>query len=326
MKQVCFLIPETTLVPLSLFGAIEIFQKANDYFTDKGEAPVYELKLAGFDSAQHFLNAQLAIKPILDIKSVSRPDLVIIPAIIPDGNLSGNNNRQLLNWVVTQYKAGVEIASLCAGAFFLAATGLLNGKECSTHWRSEGDFITLYPDTILRTDKIMTDSNGIYTAGGALSSLNLILYFIEKFNGREVAVYCSKILEIDINRNSQAPFILFEGQKNHIDEEIKKAQEFIEKNIEAKLSVEDLANRFNISRRSFIRRFQKATNNSPLEYIQRVKIEAAKRMLEVGRMNVNEVMYSLGYLDLKAFRTIFRKVTGLSPIEYRNRYNKDFYQ
>jgi transcriptional regulator GlxA family with amidase domain len=250
-------------------GAIAIFQQANDHFRKRGGDPFYELQLAGLDSHQQFLNAQLTIKPILDIGTVAKPDLIIIPAMLPDGDLSSNNNRQLLNWLVWQYKEGAEIASLCVGGFFLAATGLLDGKECSTHWQSESDFLSLYPRAILRTDKIMTDSNGIYTAGGALSSLNLILYFIEKFSGRELAVYCSKILQIDINRDSQAPFILFQGQKSHADEEIRKVQEHIEKNIEAKLSVEGLANTFNISKRSFIRRFKKATNNSPIDYRSR---------------------------------------------------------
>ena len=129
---------------------------------------------------------------------------------------------------------------------------------------------------------------------------------------------------IDINRSSQAPFVLFEGQKNHVDKDILRVQKFIEANVEEKISVEELAGKFNISRRSFVRRFKKATNNSPLEYMQRIKIEAAKRHLERGRLNINEVMYSLGYSDVKAFRGMFRKITGISPINYRNKYNKEF--
>jgi transcriptional regulator GlxA family with amidase domain len=325
MKRISFLIPEATLVPLSLFGAIEIFEKANMYAVDRGNMPFYEIILTGISPTQPLLNARLCVNSLLDIELVPKSDLIIIPAIIPGSNLSNSNNQRLCNWVVNQYKEGVEIASLCSGAYFLAETGLLKGKECSTHWKCETDFIKKHPGVILHIDKIYTETNGLYTSAGALSSLNLILYLLEKFNGRDLALYCSRILEIDINRSSQSPFILFEGQRSHIDNEIIKVQDFVEKNIEAKLSVEDLASKFNISKRSFIRRFKRATNHSPLEYIQRVKMEAAKRKFEVGHMDVNDVMYSVGYVDPKAFRITFKKITGLSPADYRNRYNRDYY-
>src|SRR5690606_7452837 len=122
---------------------------------------------------------------------------------------------------------------------------------------------------------------------------------------------------------SQSPFIMFNGQKKHEDEPIKEAQEFIESNIAEKISVEELAVKFAIGRRHFVRRFKKATNNTPLEYIQRVKIEAAKKMLESSSKNVTEVMYDVGYNDTKAFRTIFKKITGMSPVDYRHKYNKE---
>jgi transcriptional regulator GlxA family with amidase domain len=115
---------------------------------------------------------------------------------------------------------------------------------------------------------------------------------------------------------------MFQGQKEHDDETIKKAQDFIEENYQEKLNVEQLADIFSIGRRSFERRFKKSTNNTVIEYIQRIKIEAAKRSFESSRKNINEVMYDVGYTDTKAFRDVFKKVTGMTPIEYRNRYNK----
>ena len=324
MKEICLLIPEVNLKPVNLFGAIEIFERANDYFTGQGMPPYYDVKLVGYNASQSVLHAQINMQTVLPVESVSAPHLIIIPSMNIGSDLSGANNQLLLHWIVQQYHAGAEIASLCDGAFFLAATGLLDGKECAAHWKSESLFTRLYPRTKLHIGKIMTDANGIYTSGGGFTSLNLILYFIEKFNGREAAVYCSKLLELDINRHSQAPFVLFEAQKQHDDEDIKKVQMYIEQHVQEKFSIDELAVLFNISRRSFIRRFRQATNNSPFEYIQRIKIEAAKRQFEQARSSVNEVMYSVGYTDLKAFRTVFKKITGLSPIDYRNRYNKDF--
>ena len=153
--------------------------------------------------------------------------------------------------------------------------------------------------------------------------MNLILYLVEKYAGRETAVFCSKAFQIDIQRDSQSPFTIFIGQKEHEDEPIKKAQEFIESNFQDKITVDRLATMFALSRRNLERRFKKATANTIVEYIQRVKIEAAKLSLESSRHNVNEVMYKVGYSDTKAFRTTFKKITGLSPIQYRNKYNRE---
>ncbi len=113
------------------------------------------------------------------------------------------------------------------------------------------------------------------------------------------------------------------GQKEHEDDPIKKAQEYIESNVAEKISVDYLAGMSLISRRNFERRFKKATSNTPVEYLQRVKIEAAKKSLESGRENINEVMYAVGYSDSKAFRTTFKKITGLSPLDYRKKYNRE---
>jgi transcriptional regulator GlxA family with amidase domain len=162
----------------------------------------------------------------------------------------------------------------------------------------------------------------LYSSGGATSYWNLLLYLIEKYTDRDIAILASKFFAIEIDRNSQNAFMMFQGQKEHEDEEIKLAQEFIEENFQDKITVDTLADKFAIGRRSFERRFKKATNNTIIEYMQRVKIEAAKRSFESSRKNINEVMFQVGYTDTKAFRTIFKKITGLTPVEYRNKYNK----
>ncbi len=169
----------------------------------------------------------------------------------------------------------------------------------------------------------MTEDDGIYTSGGAYSFLNLLIYIIEKYAGRDMAIMIAKAFMIDIDRISQSPFIMFRGQKSHDDEPIKKAQEFIEHNFEEKITVDQLASMLALGRRNMERRFKKATSNTVVEYIQRVKVEAAKKNLETSRKNINEVMYEVGYSDTKAFRTIFKKITGLSPIEYKQKYNRE---
>ena len=150
-----------------------------------------------------------------------------------------------------------------------------------------------------------------------------MLFLIEKYCGRETAIWTSKISEIEFDRISQNEFIIFSGQKNHSDESIKLAQEFIENNYESKLNVGNIAERTHLNDRSFLRRFKKVTSNTPLEYIQRVRVEAAKKKLESSTKTIMEVMFGVGYNDEKAFRNTFKKYSGLSPKEYQIKYNRE---
>ncbi|WP_373400407.1 helix-turn-helix domain-containing protein [Algoriphagus halophilus] len=233
-----------------------------------------------------------------------------------------STNRAFIPWLQDQYHQGVEIASLCLGTFFLGATGLLDGKKCSTHWGFIDQFRDMYPEIDVQDGSIVTEENGLYSSGGANSYWNLLLHLVEKYTDRETAIVLAKYFAIDIDRNSQSAFTIFSGQKRHQDEAVKKAQELIEEMIEDKISVEALAEKVAVGRRSFERRFKRVTNNSVLEYIQRVKVEAAKRSFESTMKNISEVMFDVGYSDTKAFRTTFKKITGLTPNEYRNKYNK----
>jgi transcriptional regulator GlxA family with amidase domain len=232
-------------------------------------------------------------------------------------------NQKFLPWIVKQHERGAEVASICTGGFLLASTGLLKGNSCSVHWMGADLFRKMFPDVNLVIEKIITEEHGIYTNGGTLSYINLILYLIEKYTGRETAIHCAKVLQADIDRSSQSPYLMFTGLKDHQDKEIMKAQLFIEKNVSEKISMEKLATALGVGRRNFDRRFIKATSHTPIDYLQRVKMEAAKKALETSRNTINEVMYATGYSDLKAFRDVFKKITGMSPLEYRNKYNKE---
>jgi transcriptional regulator GlxA family with amidase domain len=323
MKQVCFLLPEGLLLPGTFFSALDVLTKANEFYVKKGREPYYDIKIVGERTRQALYNVQFMIEADHLLNNVT-PDMIVIPSLNTQNDYSLRKNQKLLTWIKERHSKGCEIASLCTGAFMLAETGLLDNRECSTHWAAERLFMKRFPGVKLRVDKIITDNNGIYTAGGSNSSLNLMLYLVEKFNGREAALYCTKLLQIDIGRTSQLPFILFQGQKDHRDEAIRKVQDFIETNIDEKVTVEYLAEKFSMSKRSFIRRFKKATSSVPIEYIQKVKIEYAKRGLELHRKNINEVMYSVGYTDVKTFRTTFKKVTGFNPIEYQQKFGNSY--
>lgn len=322
MKHISILIPIGHSSLPNIDGCHQILSEVNVFLKRFGQAPLFTIQLVGLSKEVIQRNGLYTIQPDCVIEDVKKTDLIIIPAMHGDLEEALRTNAAFIPWILEQRKNGAEIASLCIGAFFLAATGLLDGKKCATHWVMANQFRQLYPKVNLVDDKIMTDDDGIYTSGGAYSFLNLLVYLIEKYAGRELAIMISKAFMIDIDKNSQSPFVMFNGQKEHEDIEVKKAQEYIEQHVDAKISVDQLADMFAIGRRSFERRFKKATANTVGEYLQRVKVEAAKKQLEMARKNVSEVMYEVGYNDTKAFRDVFRKITGLSPIEYRNKYNR----
>lgn len=322
MKHVSIIIPQGTTSLSNIEGTHQILSEVNGFMAAMGRPPVFKIQLVGLSAEASQRNGLFVVHPDVVISDVKKTDLIIIPAMFGTPQETLELNKAFIPWVIDQYRGGAEVASFCIGAFFLASTGLLVGKQCATHWRFANDFRMMFPEVNLVDDKIMTAEDGIYTSGGAYSYLNLMMYLVEKYAGREIAIMASKAFMIDIDRHSQSPFIMFEGQKSHDDDEVKKAQEFIEKNFEDKISVDQLADMLAIGRRSFERRFKKATCNTVTEYIQRVKIEAAKKSFETSRKNINEIMYDVGYSDVKAFRTTFRKITGLSPLAYRNKYNK----
>ena len=322
MKHISILIPQGQASLVNIEGTRQLFSEVNALLVETGRQPAFTIELVGLSRESYHQDGAYIVKPDILMQDVHKTNLIIIPAIHGNFKEVVEQNREFIPWIIEQYNGGADVASLCIGAFLLGATGLLKGRQAATHWRFVNEFRVMYPDVNIVDDKIITAEDGIYTSGGAYSYVNLLVYLVEKYAGRDVAIMISKAFMIDIDRTSQSPFIIFEGQKAHEDETIRKAQEFIEKNFEEKITVDQLADMFAVGRRSLERRFKKATSNTVSEYIQRVKIEAAKKDLETGRKNINEVMYDVGYSDIKAFRTIFKKITGLSPIEYRNKYHK----
>ena len=322
MKHISILVFNEAVMP-SIVDPRTMFTGVNEFLEASGRPALFKVQMVGLSKEIQLNKGSFSIHVDAMLQDVKKTDLIIIPAPSGDLKMALKKNEEFLPWIVKQYHGGAEVASMCIGAFFLAATGLLNGKECSSHWKQANEFREMFPEVTLVDGRIVTEQDGLYSSGGATSYWNLLLYLVEKYAGREMAIMASKVFALEIDRKSQSPFIMFNGQKKHEDEPIKKAQEFIENNVTEKISVEDLSSRFAIGRRHFERRFKKATNNTPAEYIQRVKIEVAKKQFESSNKNVNEVMYEVGYLDNKAFRTIFKKITGLSPVEYRNKYNRE---
>lgn len=321
MKKVSILVPESSVMQ-AVADPQYLFTAANQFLMSAGKQPLFEVELVGTKKEIRLNNGMFSVHTDRLLKDVSKTDLVFIPALLGDMSDAITKNKAAVPWIVEQYQKGAEVASLCVGAFLLASTGLLDGKKCSTHWGFQSEFRQMYPDVEVVEGSIVTEEKRIYSSGGANSYWNKLLYLLEKYTDRETAILASKYFAIDIDRDSQSAYAMFKGQKHHKDKEILKAQEYIEKNIHEKISTDELAKLVNLSRRSFERRFKEATGNSVLEYTHRVRVEAAKRQFESSRKNISEVMYEVGYTDTKAFRDLFKRLTGLTPMEYRNKYSK----
>ncbi|WP_018343759.1 GlxA family transcriptional regulator [Cytophaga aurantiaca] len=319
MKQVTIVVPTGNINLSSITGSYEILTRANAYWQRIGNKALFDVQIASFETELKTSVGYFSLHPV-PIDSIIKTDIIVIPSLSYDYDTVLKDNGKLIQWIKEQYKNGAEIASICTGSFLVAATGLLDGKTCSTHWNAANDFRRMFPNIDLQVDKLIAAEKGIYTNGGAYSFLNLILFLVEKYFDRQTAIYCSKVFQIEIDRTSQSPFAIFQVQKNHGDAVISKAQTYIEEHLSEKISFEELASKLATSRRNFDRRFIKATGNTPVEYLQRVKVEVAKGTLEKGRKSIFEVMQDVGYADDKAFREVFKKITGLSPLEYKSKY------
>ncbi|PZD79430.1 AraC family transcriptional regulator [Mesonia sp. K7] len=297
-----------------------LFKTINSFLESEGQPAKFNINLMGEETIVPVQEGSFQVKTDVLLSEPPKTDLLIIPPIY--GNMEDNLqlNKNFIPYIQKAYKEGAKIASLCTGVFLLAETGLLDQKKCSTHWAFYNLFKERYPHINIVDGGIITVDNGIYSSGGANSIWNLLLYLAEKYTNREMAIRASKYFAIDIHRNNQATFTIFEGQKNHQDEEVKKLQTFVEKNYNAKLSVDELSEMVAMSRRNIERRFKKATHNTLAQYIQRVKVEAAKKLIESTRKNIGEVMLEVGYNDEKSFRNIFKKYVGVTPIDYKNKF------
>jgi transcriptional regulator GlxA family with amidase domain len=322
MKEIALIIHEDMTLS-TVTGAMDIFIHTNRFFEHTGKPQPFKIILAGEKKHNDLIAAPAPLVCYSAISDIANPDLIIVPAFYGDRDVMLKKHRNMINWIKAMHQSGTEIASLCSGIYFVAEAGLLPGRSCTAHWNDMDDIVRRYPDVNFLSDMVITDQEGIYTSGGAFSSLNLILYLIDKFCGREVGIWASKMFSLDMDRINQSHFAVFKGQRQHKDDEILKAQTFIEQNHHLPINIDEIADHTNMSKRNLIRRFKKATHNTPFEYLQRVKIEAAKKALEKGTQNINLLMYDAGYNDIKTFREVFKKITGLTPQDYRRKYSRE---
>src|SRR5690606_29119734 len=278
-----------------------MFKSVNDFLEESGAKPMFDVQLVGISREVELLEGSYTIQTDTTIHNLNKTDLILIPPVSGDLAENVEMNRQFIPWIKNRYDEGAQVASLCVGAFLLAETGLLDHKWCSTHWKAVNDFRFKYPKVRL-VNKVITDDKGLYTSGGANSYWNLLIYLVGKFSNHEIAIRTGKYFEIDIDREDQNPYSIFEGSRFHNDEAIHKIQEHIERHYQDQLNLEKLAEMAQLGQRTFQRRFRNATNHTVITYIQKMRVEAARKLLEQGVFSISEVMYEVGYNNPEAFR------------------------
>lgn len=306
----------------SIVDARAVFEKANAIYRERYHDDYFVIQVIAELPEVTLERGLLTIRPDATISDDSVSDLIIIPALRGDLVTVNHLNRYFVDWIINRYRQNCEIASLCTGAFMLAFTGLLKGKKCTTHWSYANEFRFYYPDITLVDEKMIVEHNGLYSSGGSNAYWNLLLFLVEKYLDRQTAILVAKHFVVSMDRMTQTPFVVFNGLKTHKDREILAAQDHIETNFASRITVEGLAERFHLTRRTFERRFKKATHCTVLEYLQKVRIEASKKALEAGRTPVDQIMADVGYADSQTFRELFKEITGLTPLQYRDRYNQ----
>lgn len=289
--------------------------------TEKSE-PLFQTEILTHDGKPFRASGGFEITPHGSYMDIENTDMIVIPPFLPNAELLSKNSKSMLEWIISRYGQGISVAALCTGTFVLAETGLLDGRVATTNWLYARLFRQRFPKVILKPDRILTQDKGLICSGTVSAFYNLGLHIIETFSSQELASQCSKALLVDSSRESQASYAIFNTYKDHGDKGVLTAQQWMEFHLKEDISIENLASQVGISPRHFIRRFKKATGESPLNYLQQMRIETAKKILENRTDTIDEITLAIGYENSSAFRKIFRKYTGLSPREYRNRFTR----
>ncbi|RWX03740.1 GlxA family transcriptional regulator [Flavobacterium cerinum] len=304
---------------LSVAALLDVLETANRFYEEEGEISPFTINLIHLEG--HEIASYAGHMP----KVVSRDvdyDLLLIPAFKSEMLAEAlNANIPWVSWLQQQYKEGAAIASFCTGAFLLGASGLLDNRPATTHINAEGAFSRLFPLVQLKAEAVVTEKDRIFTSGGATNTFHLLMLLLEIYCSRKVAVRAAKVFSIDLDRNRQTYFGTFTPDKDHGDILVKQAQEEIRKHFSTANTIEELITDVPASRRNLVRRFKQVTGITPIEYLQKTRIEAAKQMLEQSRYSILEVMLESGYNDLKTFRTLFKKNVGMTPKMYREKFS-----
>jgi transcriptional regulator GlxA family with amidase domain len=287
---------------------------------DPNAETVFQVRLVGLDDQPIACRDGVVLHPHVAAAELDPPDLVVVPGLDDDLVPSFTRNRTWVPWIAKWHAAGARIATSCTGAFLAADAGVLDGKEATTHWIAADAFRRHFPRVLLRPERMIVDAGDVISSGGATTFLSLVIYLTERYGSHDRAVLAAKVMLVDGERRSQLPYVAFGPARDHADQLIHRVQSFMEAHLAAGVSVGELAAQASVSTRTLDRRFKAATGLTPRAYLQRIRIDAAKRLLETTTDPVDQLSARVGYGDPTAFRRAFTQATGLGPRPYRQKY------
>lgn len=296
--------------------AMEVLSAANLF----ADSPCFEVVLASLDGQAVVTWGGQRLEVDCSVAQVARTDLVLIPGflftlkeVLPTFAAYGP-------WLREQHGRGAVLASMCTAAFLLAETGLLQGLRATTHWAFTEFFRRRYAQVCLDEGQILCEENRLITCGGATAAMDLMLHLIRRFGSAELAYTCGKYLLIDTGRTEQSVYAMWSLPKSHGDSEILRVQHWLEQHFTESLVIDEVARRFGFGVRNFKRRFKDATGYTPIGYLQTLRLERAKQMLESTRMTLDSITYAVGYEDSNSFRRLFQQRVGMLPAAYRKKF------
>lgn len=310
--------------PIDAFSSANLWERIAGKSRNEPVSDIFSWDIVTLDGRPVEGCGGMNVQPTRSIHDLDRTDVILVPGFHPPLSFLGNVPEPIHRWLHHWHDNNVIIGTICTGTFYLAETGLLDGRTATTHWAFAGFFKKRYPQVHLKPDRILTVDRNLICSGATLAFMDLCLYLIETFGSKELASRCAKGMLMESNRRFQSPYCVFNSQKDHTDRKILNAQEFMEEHFKEGVTIDAIAENHGISPRHFKRRFKKATGDSPLTYLQRLRIETAKELLEATPSTVNEITWQVGYENSNSFRKLFRKHVGLSPREYRARFNRSF--
>ena len=303
-------------------GVWDILSLANN-FNDKNKnnSSYFTLSLIAESNLPINTFGGLTFTPHKNIKTKEVFDIIYIPGFMGEVDETIALNNKLIHWISKLDSNKTIITAACNGNFLLASSGKLENKTATTHWSLVNKMRRDYDKIKLCPEKIIADNGNIISAAGVTSYFNLALHLIQRFIGPEISLACAKVFLVDSGRKIQTPYQMFEFSKSHGDNLIKKTQDWIENNYKEDITIAKLETVANCSGKTLTRRFQKVIGLSPLAYIQKMRIETAKRLLESKDMTFNEITWEVGYNDSSSFHKAFKLGTGLTPNEYRLKFS-----
>ncbi len=299
---------------------IEIFHSAGALWNDlhaKPAEPAFRVTTASLDGRPVRSPYGLGLAPQAAIADIERTDIVIVPTSGLELDLKLVENSVLIPWLQRHYAQGAYIAGVCMGAAYLAEAGLLDGRLGTTHWAVADRIAARWPRVRWRPDLFVTEDARLLCSGGVYAGGDVSLYLVEKLCGHEMAVQTAKALLLPMPRVHQSGYAMLPVSRPHDDARIREVEAYLQANYADEIATRELADRAGLAAKTFVRHFKAATGRLPAAYLQALRIEAAKAMLERDTKPIQRISTEVGYDDVAFFRSLFKRATGMTPADYR---------